>query len=118
MRRAAQSIGLALLLATNVFAESQVAMAQEAQPRTSTADTLYCEERQLGYWFYCIDPEPEPREDEATSVPTASAADELDAITGELRELKAQAILYPTPANVTAYIRFQREQLDLSLIHI
>src|SRR3546814_3599648 len=24
----------------------------------------------------------------------------------------AQAILYPTPANVTAYIRFQREQLD------
>jgi conjugal transfer pilus assembly protein TraF len=29
-----------------------------------------------------------------------------------LRELKAKAILEPTPENVTAYIRFQRAQLD------
>ncbi|MXO60930.1 conjugal transfer protein TraF [Altererythrobacter salegens] len=96
----------------NMLAASQPAIAQDVWPSVPTADTLYCQERQLGYWFYCIDPDPEPREDEATPVPTASAAEELDAITGELRELKAQAILYPTPANVTAYIRFQREQLD------
>jgi len=112
MRRAAHSIGLTLMLAMSAPAVGQTAMTQETQPSTSTADTLYCQERQLGYWFYCIDPEPEPREDEATSIPATSAAEELDAITGELRELKAQAILYPTPANVTAYIRFQREQLD------
>ena len=41
-----------------------------------------------------------------------TATQELDAVTGELRELKARAILYPTPENVTAYIRFQRAQLD------
>ena len=41
-----------------------------------------------------------------------TATQELDAVTGELRELKARAILEPTPANVTAYIRFQRAQLD------
>ena len=33
-------------------------------------------------------------------------------VTAELRELKARAILNPTPANVTAYIRYQRAQLD------
>jgi len=112
MRRAAHSIGLALVMSMTVLAASQAAMAQESLPGASTADTLYCQERQLGYWFYCIDPDPEPREDEAIPVPATSATEELDAITGELRELKAQAILYPTPDNVTAYIRFQREQLD------
>jgi len=112
MRRAAQFIGLALVLSMTVLTSTNAAIAQDAQPSVRTADTLYCQERRLGYWFYCIEPEPTPREDEATSIPTASAAEELDAITGELRELKAQAILYPTPANVTAYIRFQREQLD------
>ena len=112
MRCAAHSIGLTLMLAMSAPAVGQTAMAQETQPSTSTADTLYCQERQLGYWFYCIDPEPEPREAETSPVPTANAVEELDAITGTLRELKAQAILYPTPANVTAYIRFQREQLD------
>ena len=112
MRRAAHSIRLALVLSMTVLTSANAAIAQESRPSVSTADMLYCQERQLGYWFYCIDPDPEPREDEATSIPTASAAEELDAITGELRELKAQAILYPTPANVTAYIRFQREQLD------
>ena len=112
MHRTAYSFSLALVLSMIMLAASQVAMAQDVRPSVSTADTLYCQERQLGYWFYCIDPERDPREEEASQAATASAAEELDAITGELRELKAQAILYPTPANVTAYIRFQREQLD------
>ena len=112
MRRAAPTIGLALVLSMSMLSAGQPSHAQEVQASASTADTLYCQERQLGYWFYCIEPEPDPREDEATSIPTTSAAEELDSITGELRELKAQAILYPTPENVTAYIRFQREQLD------
>ena len=112
MRRAAHSIGLALVLSMTVLTSANAAIAQESRPSVSTADTLYCQERQLGYWFYCIDPEPEPREEEAFQTPSAGAAEELDAITGTLRELKAQAILYPTSENVTAYIRFQREQLD------
>ena len=49
---------------------------------------------------------------EETSEPAPSATSQLDAITANLRELKAKAILEPTPANVTAYIRFQRAQLD------
>ncbi len=42
----------------------------------------------------------------AVSQVTASA------ITGQLEEMKAAAILDPSPENVTAYVRFQREQLD------
>ena len=89
------------------------ALAQDRQTAASTtsADALYCEDRKLGYWFYCAKPEPveEPQQSDAEPVP---ATQELDAITAELRELKARAILYPTEANVAAYIRFQRAQLD------
>lgn len=76
------------------------------------ADAFYCGERRLGYWFYCVRPKPaEPREH--GSAPQAqSATAQLEAVTAELRELKARAIIEPTPQNVTAYIRFQREQLD------
>ncbi len=74
-------------------------------------DSFYCAERRLGYWFYCAKPR-SPEEPDPATPPAASATSQLDAITVELRELKAKAILEPTPANVTAYIRFQREQLD------
>jgi conjugal transfer pilus assembly protein TraF len=74
-------------------------------------DSFYCEQRRLGYWFYCTRPRP-PEHDTAIPAPSASATSQLDAVTATLRELKARAILEPTPANVTAYIRFQREQLD------
>jgi conjugal transfer pilus assembly protein TraF len=87
--------------------------AQEAPPVATGegGDRFYCEERRLGYWFYCTRPQPVEKP-AAASPPAASATSQLDAITAELRELKAKAILEPTPANVTAYIRFQREQLD------
>jgi|TARA_R110001599_G_scaffold97592_2_gene251609 conjugal transfer pilus assembly protein TraF len=78
--------------------------------RTS-ADELYCEKRRLGYWFYCTKPKP-PETEELPPEPQASASEQLDAVTKELRELKAKAILQPTRENVIAYIRFQREQLD------
>jgi conjugal transfer pilus assembly protein TraF len=84
----------------------------DAPPRAETneqQDSFYCEERRLGYWFYCN--RPKPPEQQAPA-PAASATSQLDAITATLRELKAKAILEPTPANVTAYIRFQRAQLD------
>ena len=84
-----------------------------ADPVVSTpdgTDSFYCAERRLGYWFYCA--RPKPPESDRPAPPSPSAASQLDAITGQLRELKAKAILEPTPANVTAYIRFQREQLD------
>lgn len=74
-------------------------------------DSFYCAQRRLGYWFYCARPKP-PEREAAALPPIVSATSQLDAVTSELRELKARAIMEPTPANVTAYIRFQREQLD------
>jgi conjugal transfer pilus assembly protein TraF len=85
--------------------------AQTAARTADGQDPFYCAERRLGYWFYCTKPklpekvEPQPPEQQ-------SATSRMDAITAELRELKAKAILEPTAANVTAYIRFQRRQLD------
>lgn len=107
-RRTAACLALAasLLPAAAAWAEDL--------PLVSTRDgedAFYCEQRKLGYWFYCRKPRP-PEQEEPPAAPAASATGRLDAITAELRELKARAILEPTPANVTAYIRFQREQLD------
>ncbi|ARR56537.1 conjugal transfer protein TraF [Rhizorhabdus wittichii DC-6] len=91
-----------------------VASRTDAPPSAQSAerqDSFYCEERRLGYWFYCERPKT-PGQNSPSPAPTSSATSQLDAITATLRELKAKAILEPTPANVTAYIRFQRAQLD------
>ena len=88
---------LAALLPVPTIAQE----ARQAEPAAS-ADSLYCEQRRLGYWFYCV--KPVPAEELQMEQPPAqvTATQELDAVTGELRELKARAILYPTPENVTA----------------
>ncbi len=75
-------------------------------------DAFYCEQRKLGYWFYCTKPKPTPKPETAAPAPLPDAVSRMEAITAELRELKARAILEPTPDNVTAYVRFQRAQLD------
>jgi conjugal transfer pilus assembly protein TraF len=102
------------LLALILTALPQPAGAQD-KPFVETGDaqdSFYCEERRLGYWFYCRKEEPAHAEDEQAAAAGPSAVEQLDAVTAELRELKARAIIDPTPANVTAYIRFQRRQLD------
>ena len=96
----------ALLLLT-----SSAAAAADPAP-TQTGDRFYCADRKLGTWFYCDRPKPEKPEAATPAAPTVSAVALLDAVTAELRELKAKAILEPSPANVTAYIRYQRAQLD------
>jgi conjugal transfer pilus assembly protein TraF len=104
----------AALLTISVIASAPPAVAAEP-PLVSTRDgddALYCAERRLGYWFYCARPKPPESSEQPPSPATPDAVTRLDTITAELRELKARAILEPTPANVTAYIRFQREQLD------
>ena len=103
---AALALGVAAFPAT--YAQSQE---RQETASTTAADALYCEERRLGYWFYCVKPVPAEEAQHPKTEPVA-ATQELDAITAELRELKARAILYPTEANVAAYIRFQRAQLD------
>jgi conjugal transfer pilus assembly protein TraF len=98
-----------------VLAASLVSVAAVPAPvlaAAEEADRFYCQERKLGTWFYCTKPTPPTKADVAPPVPAPTATEQLDAVTAELRELKARAILEPTPENVTAYIRFQRAQLD------
>ena len=85
-----------------------------AAQRSQTSDDLYCAKRKLGYWFYCTKPTPKKPDTSVSPRLEAepSATERLDAVTAELRELKARAIMEPSTANVTAYIRFQRAQLD------
>ena len=101
---------LAMILAALLPVRAAAQEARQAKPAAS-ADSLYCEQRRLGYWFYCVKPVP-AEEPQAPEIEPVAATQELDAITAELRELKARAIVYPTEANVAAYIRLQRAQLD------
>jgi conjugal transfer pilus assembly protein TraF len=103
----------ACLIAASLLSAPLPAAAED-QPNVQTIDgqdPFYCAERRLGYWFYCTRPKP-PERQEPLPDTQRSATSRLDAITAELRELKARAILEPSPENVTAYIRFQRRQLD------
>ena len=92
----------------------QLALGQTAEPavtdHAASSDAFYCQNRKLGYWFYCEKPKAAPRAE--PQAPPLNAVTQLEAITTELRELKARAILEPTNENVTAYVRFQRAQLD------
>lgn len=81
----------------------------------SRPDGFYCAERKLGTWFYCSKPKAKPPEAApapASPAPSETATKRLDNVTAQLRELKAMAILEPTPEHIEAYVRYQREQLD------
>lgn len=94
-------------------ASPQLALGQTSDAGVTegaNSDAFYCQNRKLGYWFYCEKPKAAPKA--KPQVPPPNAVSQLDAITAELRELKARAILEPTNENVTAYVRFQRAQLD------
>lgn len=104
-------IMLALALAAPALASATSLPALGSAAELGSGDAFYCGVRKLGTWFYCDRPKPE-HEQSMPTAPGLSATDQLDAVTAELRELKARAILDPSPDNVTAYIRFQRAQLD------
>ena len=74
---------------------------------------LYCR-RKLGTWFYCDKSKAKAPTAAPQAAPQQSADAQLKAIGRQLDELKARAILEPSEANVLAYVRFQREQLDRS----
>ncbi|MDK8187192.1 MULTISPECIES: conjugal transfer protein TraF [Sphingomonas] len=75
-------------------------------------DDFYCGQRRLGQWFYCERPKTPTKSPQAAQQAQASATDRMKAISKQLNELKNRAILEPTEANVIAYVRYQREQLD------
>ena len=94
---------------------SQIALADD--------EKYYCAEHGLGWSFYC-DPKQEAEakaevpESGITRTQTAEPDPqaELKEIQNRLDFLKAQAILYPTPENVAAFMSFQKEQLERSSI--
>ena len=108
---------LAMLLLT-VTPLSAPLWAQDAQDRDDSVesnargDDFYCGERKLGQWFYCTKPKAVVPAKSLPPVAVETAAERLAAITRQLDELKAKAILEPSQENVIAYVRFQREQLD------
>jgi conjugal transfer pilus assembly protein TraF len=83
----------------------------------------FCYLRPLGWNFYC-DPEAAQPAPEPAAVPVLppvvtppppnkkTARQEADEIGRQLEELKAEAVLRPTPESVAAYIAFQRQQLN------
>jgi conjugal transfer pilus assembly protein TraF len=103
------AIAICIMCASPQLALGQTADTPVAES-TASSDVFYCQNRNLGYWFYCEKPKAAPKAERQEEPP--NAVSRLDAITAELRELKARAILEPTNENVTAYVRFQREQLD------
>lgn len=111
MKHAITSVVVAALLtsAAAPIAANQSDSIEVAQSEDST----YCAERKLGTWFYCEKPKPKA-EDKKAAANFPSAKARLAAITAELEERKAAAILEPTTENVSSYIAFQREQLDRS----
>lgn len=115
MRRSLHPLAAVVMLLAAALPTARDAIAAAPAQTTSTpqqGDRFYCEDRRLGTWFYCDRPKPAEPDATLPSAPALSAAEQLEAVTTELRELKARAILDPSPANVTAYIRFQRAQLD------
>ena len=106
---------LSLLVALSMGAATPL-IAQDAVSSRDTIeenrpDDFYCGERKLGQWFYCAKPRPKEQAVQP-SPPRQSAVERMSAITRQLDELKARAILDPSEENVIAYVRFQREQLD------
>ena len=80
---------LAMILAALLPAQAAAQEARQAEPAAS-ADSLYCEQRRLGYWFYCVKPVPANEPQMAQPPAQVTATQELDAVTGELRELKVK----------------------------
>lgn len=96
-----------------VFAVPVSASVDDGVEIKQSEDDLYCAQRKLGTWFYCEKPKPqEPKA--AAMMPPVSAKSRLGAISAQLEEMRAAAILEPSSENITAYVSYQREQLDRS----
>ena len=77
----------------------------------------------LGWHFYCDRQEEEPQRVEPAPAlpvpspgPAQSASERIEAMRKALEEARAEAILNPTPENVTAYLRLQQETLQRAAV--
>ena len=75
----------------------------------------------LGWHFYCDRQEEEPQRVEPAPAPPSGQTDRsatvrIEAMRKALEEARAEAILNPTPENVTAYLRLQQETLQRAAV--
>lgn len=110
-RRVALILALLGQIAGPFAAVAQTAPDSEQAQARAPRDGFYCDERKLGTWFYC-DPEKAREAEKAAAAPQPAATQRIAAIQAQLEELKAKAVLDPSTENITAYIHYQREQLD------
>ena len=71
----------------------------------------------LGWHFYCDRKEEEPQRAEPAPAPLSgeaegTASERIETMRKALEEARSEAILDPTPAKVTAYLRLQQETLQ------
>ena len=85
--------------------------AEPSQLAEQAGDDFYCRERRLGEWFYCEKPKAKPSQQRAEQ-PAQSSSERLAAISKQLEEMKACVNVAPTTENISAYISYQREQLN------
>ena len=82
----------------------------------ASAQGYDCEVQQLGWHFYCEEEEEAPETAHQPPQPAntapSNARAQLEAIQEELEDLKAKAVLDPSPDNIRAYIAFQQQQLE------
>ncbi|WP_337847854.1 conjugal transfer protein TraF [Sphingomonas sp.] len=105
-------LGLSVLASIVPAHAQSPAVDEQGVESASQDDEFYCHERKLGQWFYCSKPKAGSGQPLPSTTPAPTAAERMAAITRQLDELKARAILEPSEENVIAYVRFQREQLD------
>jgi len=84
----------------------------------------YWNDRERGWFWGEVDPEPpEPKEvqppepkAEASPEPEKSATERLEEFRAKVDEAKAKAVLNPTEENVSAYMALQKELMDKSAV--
>lgn len=99
--------------ARKIASAALIAFAVPPAAQGASSDGFYCDERKLGTHFYCNPEAPkESRVGASVKQAGADALEEVASIRARLEALRAEAVLRPTTQSVSAYIRFQREQLD------
>ncbi|MYA97075.1 MAG: conjugal transfer protein TraF [Nitrospinae bacterium] len=68
--------------------------------------------RPLGWHFYCDRDEPEEEAPRTGQTPPESAQKRIQTMRKALEDVRAKAIIEPTPGNVTAYLRLQQRVLQ------
>ena len=103
-------------------ASPQLALGQTQEAGISEAadsDAFYCQNRKLGYWFYCEKPKEELRKAAATAQPPAR--ERLAAIGTQLEELKAKkdlqtVVLLIVMYRITREMYFSRDRKKIVII--